>query len=307
MVDLKDQISKRRTTIRPRHKKFNVHYAKGKLGIFPKGKPQYYMARPLIWQKIQLPGYLYSIPTTLLQSWHKTIIGLAIFIFLMWILTGIIWLGLAFFQLPPTQIHMEGNTSLTAEKIYQIAGIDSQLKFHQIDANETVNQLNQHPLIKHAHVRKLFPNTLSILLKELRPYAYLKVEESYYIIDEQLHPIQRISPTQLPPSFALTGIKKDAIHLGRAIASTGLQQGRELINLMRASQLPWDQFAELDVADPLNLKLKLRNPPLLVQLGHENYLEKIKTLEKVYTQLQHSEKPISSIDLRYQNRAIVRF
>lgn len=307
MEDLKNHISKRQYPIRPRYKKFNFQFAKGKLRIFPNGKPQLYEARRLIWEKIQLPRYLTSMPFTLLRSWHQAIIGLATFIFLLWILTGIVWLGSADFRRPPAQIHMKGHTALTTEDVFQIAGIDPTLEFYQIDENEVVNRLNQHPFIEQAYVRKLIPNTLFIILSERRPYVFLKIENSYYLIDEQLHPIQKISASQPIPSFALTGIKREAINLGQPIDSMGLQQGRELLNLFRASQLPLDQFAELDVADPLNLKLKLHNPPLLIQLGHDDYLKKIKTFESVYPHLQQSKKSLRSIDLRYQNRAIVRF
>ncbi len=307
MEDLKNHIGKRQNPIRPRYKKFNIQFAKGKLRIFPDGKPQLYVARRLIWEKIRFPRYLYSMPFTLLQSWHKAIIGLATFIFLLWILTGIVWLGLADFRRPPAQIHINGHSALTTEDVYQIAGIDSNLKFYQIDANEVIKRMNQHPFIEQAYVRKLIPNTLFIILNERRPYVFLKIEDSYYLIDEQLYPIKKISASQPIPSFTLTGIKREEINLGQSIVSMGLQQGRELLNLVRASQLPLDQFAELDVADPLNLKLKLRNPPLLIQLGHDDYLEKIKTFERVYPHLQQSKKSLKSIDLRYQNRAIVRF
>ena len=306
MEDLKDHVRKRRATIRPPHLKYNIHYGK-KLGITHKEKSRHYATRPLLLQKIIIPGHLYTLPINLIRSWHKKIIGFATLVFLLWMLSGIIWLYPSFLRQSSIQIHLQGHTTLTPANVYQIAGIDSHLEFHQIDAYQMVSQLNQHPLIKQALVRKLFPDTIFIFIKERRPYAYLKAEDAYYLIDEQLHPIQIVSTSLPQPSFALTGIEKDAIHLGQPIVSAGLEQGRELLNLMRESALPWDQFAELDVADPLNLKLKLRDPPLLVQLGHKNYLEKIRTFEKIYSQLQQSGKPLSSIDLRYQNKAIVRF
>ena len=307
MEDLKNHISKRQNPIRPRYKKFNIQFAKGKLRIFPNGKPQLYEARRLIWKKIQRSRYLTSMPFTLLRSWHQAIMGLAAFIFLLWILTGIVWLGLADFRRPPAQIHINGHSALTTENVYQIAGIDSTLNFYQIDANEVVDRLNQHPYIEAVYVRKLIPNSLFIVLSERRPYVFLKIEDSFYLIDEQLRPIQKNSASQPIPSFVLTGIKREKINLGQPIDSIGLQQGRELLNLVQASQLLLDQFTELDVADPLNLKLKLRDPPLIIQLGHNDYLEKIKTFESVYPHLQQSKKSLRSIDLRYQNRAIVRF
>ena len=307
MEDLKNHIGKRQNPIRPRDEKLNIQFAKGKLRIYPNGPPRLYVARRLIWKKIQFPSSLISMPFTLLHSWHKAIIGLTTFIFLLWILTGIVWLGLADFRRPPAQIHINGHSALTTEDIYRIAGIDSNLKFYQIDANEVVDRLNQHPFIEEAYVRKLIPNSLFFVLSERRPYVFLKIEDSYYLIDEQLHPIQKNSTSQPKPSFVITGIKREAINLGQPIVSVGLQQGRELFNLLRASPLPLDQFAELDVADPLNLKLKLRNPPLIIQLGHDDYLEKIKTFESVYPHLRQSKKSLRSIDLRYQNRAIVRF
>ena len=309
MQDLKNHASKRQTSFKSRQKKYNIKYGKKNLSVSSQGKQNSPPSQPSPFkQQSPLSGLKspFAIATYLIRSWYKTLLGLGTLVFLLWLLTGIILLSNSYSQQPLDQIYMEGYSFLTPTRIYQTTGIDANTRFSDIDVYATSNRLNHHPMVEQAQIRKLFPGHLSISLIERRPYAHIKVVDTYYLIDRQFYPLQKVPAGQAKQHPVLTGIKVQSVQLGEPLLSPALEKGIQLIELIRESGIHWNDIAELDVSERLNLKLKLRSHPLVIQLGQDNYLEKIQTFEKIYSQLLQADKPISSIDLRYKNKAIVR-
>lgn len=307
MQDFKDRARKRQH-IAPRQKKLNIQYKpKGKLRISSQRKHRYTYPRTVQGTRFS-PSFSVASPKDFIYSWYKPFLGLGTFALVCWILIGLIWQSFSFFQYPqPHQLHIEGYAALSPPTIYDLTGISATKSFAEVDTYQVANNLKQHPRIEQVQIRKLFPNFLSIALKERRPYAYLRAEEAYYLIDLTLHPIQKVPASEASPHPVLTGLAQAEVQLGKPIVSMALQKGTQFLDMIRNSSMDWSNLAELNVEDPLNLKIKLRQPPVLFQLGQGSYLEKMKTYEKIAAQLQQANKPLHSIDLRYKNKAIVQF
>ncbi len=309
MQDFKNHASKRETSLRLRPKKYDIQYGKKKLRISPQSKQNF---RPIPASRfkrkspVSRPRSLSFDTTFLINSWAKILIGLGTMFFLIWLLTGIILLSISYSQQPFHQIHMKGYSFLTPTRIYQITGIDPNSNFGEIDIYKVAQRLNQHPVIAQAQIRKLLPDHLSISLQERRPYAHLKMGDTYYLIDRKQHPLQIIPAAYAKQHPILTGIENVSVQLGKPILSPSLEKGIQLLDSLRESGIAGHDIAKLDISDPLNLKVKLRSPSLVLQLGQDHFSEKLKTFEKIYPQLPQSRSPLRSIDLRYKNKAIIQ-
>ncbi|MBF0280264.1 MAG: cell division protein FtsQ/DivIB [SAR324 cluster bacterium] len=309
MQDFKNHASKRQTTLQQRQKKYDIRYSKRKLTVSPQGKPNFHPAQTALLKPGSSISRLKNIslnPSFLLASWNRILIGLGLLVFLLWILTGIIFLGISYTKKPLRQFDINGYSLLTPSSIYQMTAIAPDTRFGDIDAYSVSEILNQHPMIEQVQTRKLLPGYMSIALKERRPYAHVQILDSYYLIDRQFHPLQKIPDFAAKEHLVLTGIQSKPVSLGQPILSPALRKGLNLLDLLNEMQIDWKDIAELDLADPLNYKLKLRSPPSVVQLGQDRLPEKLNTFKRIYSQLIQNKSSIRSIDLRYKNKAIVQ-
>jgi len=309
MQDFKNHASKRQTSLQLRPKKYDIQYGKKKLRISPRNKQNFRPIQVSPFKRkssVSRPKSLSFDSTFLINAWYKILIGLGIMLFLIWLLTGIILLSISYAQQPFHHIHMKGYSFLTPMHIYQITGMDPHSNFGEIDSYEVAHRLNQHPVIEQAQIRKLLPDHVSIALQERRPYAHIKIGEMYYLIDRKHHPLQTIPEADAKQHPIFVGIEEVPVQLGKPILSPALEQGIQLLDLLRKSGIAWPDIAELDISDRLNLKVKLRAPSLVIQLGQDHFLEKLKTFKKIYPQLPQSQSSLRSIDLRYKNKVIIR-
>ena len=303
MEDFKNRAMRHPFVGKARPRKLDIQYEKGKLKVFAKRPPQ--PSR----KQTRPPSAVVHLatPRSFLQSGYKIVLGMATFGCAVWLLVGVMVQSVSFFQqLPPHQFYLKGYITLSPSRIYDAIGFRFDQKFNEINTHEVANRLNQHPKIAQVQIRRLFPDFLAISLKERHPHIFLKTAGFYYSVDEFFYPIEKTAIFENFDLPVFTGIDPSQIQLGRPIASNALQNAADFFDSIRQSSLDWKNIAELDVGDPLNLKIKLRTPAVLVQLGQGNFLEKMQTYEKIVTQLQQSGKPFHSVDLRYENKAIVQ-
>ncbi len=309
MQDLKNRFhNKQQTGSRSHQKRFDIQYNQSGWKIKSSKKTDHLFSRLLLKEssssKASNPAYGTEKPQA---SSLRIFFGLTSFLFLLFVLLGITLKSYDHFQHSPNQIHIEGASLLSAVEIYEIMGITPDMKLNEIDTFLISNRLNRHPAIKQAEIRQIFPDQLYILLKERRPYGYLKTGKQYYLIDHERYPIRHIPAGQVGNQLIITGVEKELVQLGKPIPSAALEKGMQLLELMQTSNFDLGKIAVVDVSDILNIKLKLQTTNSIVQLGQGDYLEKIKRFQTIYPQLLQQHQQLHSIDLRYQNKAIVQF
>ncbi|MBF0288283.1 MAG: FtsQ-type POTRA domain-containing protein [SAR324 cluster bacterium] len=309
MQDLKNRFhNKSQTKSQSYQKKVDIQYGKGGLRVKSSKKQHHLLKRLLMRDPSSIKQFddaYDSFPPK--ASALRVFFGFVSFLFTLFVLLGIVLKSYDYFQHPPSQVHIEGASLLSAVEIYEITGMTPGMKLKEIDTFLISNLLNRHPAVKQAEVRQVFPDQLYISLKERFPYAYLKAGDQYYLVDRERYPIQYVSADQAANQFVITGVDASLVQLGKPIPEDSLETGMELIDLIRQSSFDLKTIMAVDVSDLLNIKLKLRDTNSIVQLGHNDYQGKMNRLATIYPQLLQQHKKLRSIDLRYQNRAIVQF
>ncbi len=89
------------------------------------------------------------------------------------------------------KLKIYGNQNLSSKFIYQMSGLSLDNNIFEINLKDVENKINQYYLIKNVIVEKELPDTVSILLEERFPVAYVKSYNSeeaknyFYEIDSE--------------------------------------------------------------------------------------------------------------------------
>lgn len=301
------QDFKNHATRQPLDKKYQKKIVPNAKGKFRAAAPRPSPSPRRVRERSSGAFFNFWTPHMFVESGYKWVLGIVTFGCTLWLLVGVVGQSFSFFQQPPPhQMYLNGYRTLSPASIYETIGMGSDVKFNEISPYQMANRLNQHPKVAQAQIRRLFPDFLAISLKERQPYIFLHTKGFYYLLDESFYPIEKAAVFENFDHPIFTGIAPSQVQLGVPVSSSALEKGAQFFDAMRQSSLDWKNIAELDVGDAFNLKVRLRHPAVLVQLGQGDYLEKMQTYEKIVTRLQQSGKPFHSVDLRYKNKAIVQ-
>ncbi|MBF0349471.1 MAG: FtsQ-type POTRA domain-containing protein [SAR324 cluster bacterium] len=206
----------------------------------------------------------------------------------------------SFFEQPARKIGIEGQTLLSKNEIVQATGIHPGESLMQWDPYFLASNLQQQPVIRSAWVRKSYPDTLHIRIREHRPAAFIKNGKSWLWISRDQVPLKVVK--KLPePVPVITG-NFGRIVQGKTIRSADLERGMKLLDLIErevAEMIP--MILEINVSDPLNLQLSLRQSTIRVNLGQEQHLDRLKQFSEMLSEQKLSDQ-ILSVDLRHADK-----
>lgn len=162
------------------------------------------------------------------------------------------------------------------------------------DVQEIVQKMESIPWVKNAWVKKLYPNSMNIVLWEYRPNA---VWNDHHLLSEQgivfELPLDRFNRAHLP---RLYGPDKHSI--------TALKAWQKISEDLRQRNLG---LKYLEVDERLAWKITLLND-IELRLGRGEWLSKIDRFINIYPRIKVPEgQAIAYIDLRYENGAAVGF
>ena len=99
---------------------------------------------------------------------------------LLWILIGILFLFLAgelivqFFIIPNftiKHVNVQSDFPVSKDAVLKLAGINNKLYYFEVKPNVIAARIEEYPLVKRAAVKKVFPDTLSIVITGRKPLA----------------------------------------------------------------------------------------------------------------------------------------
>lgn len=304
MQDFKKHIHRRHLSHQPRKYSFKIEHSYGKkLKVTPLEAKNFLSRRfftpPPAPSASSLTG---EIPVGPLRTLFQRILGITAFIFVIWISFGIFFLSMDFFQRPLTKVIVRGNSLIRHSDLNQRIGLKKKTELIEIDPYFIANQINKHPLIQKADVRRIFPNALYINLTEYLPYASIKIRNHYFIIDRYQRLLKQVATSAAITQPVITGVSLFETRLGIPLDSPGIRQGIRLLDVFHQDAQIKFTVQEIDVTDPLNLKLKIHPASTIIQLGVEHYSEKIHLFNQMYPFLLSHYPNISMVDLRYHDK-----
>ena len=205
-----------------------------------------------------------------------------------------------------TSIEVTGQSRLTRNDIVTAAGISPGANLFTLDPREIVARLETLPQIRRAEVIRTFPDRVTLVVEERRPFTVVHAERLHWIDEEgvSLGVESRAVALSTP---VLSGLRAEDLGVnGQRGASERANVAIALLHLLlRSKSSLLGQISEIDVSHP--------DGPVLytvdgveVRLGKDDWEARIGRLQGVLAQLGAARETATSIDLRFRNQVVLR-
>lgn len=190
-----------------------------------------------------------------------------------------------------------GNRHLTVDELRALAGIHENESLLTISGKKVSQRLLKSPWIRSVSVRKEFPETLSVLVSEVVPFALLDVNGHLFIIDEKGKLLEELKDNPIPFLPVITGDPSkegegfsEAITFAKTMNDMGFSSEKDQI--------------EIVISKPQELTVIIDG--IVVKIGSGEYREKLERLLELEEEIKRRKIPIDYIDLRFANRVVLK-
>ncbi len=216
---------------------------------------------------------------------------------------GVLCAGDCLYQLSYFEVNnidIQGNRYVSAEQILELSGIKLKQNIFSVDLQKANQGLRSHPYLKLVMVERRLPQTIFIKVKERKGVALLEAPGGYYLIDKTGVILENAGMRNKKRLPVIKGVSPELLEVGARI-----NQGQELLAFLRSKGLLIN-YASLDIRQEDNPILTTRRGRLKVYLGEGRWEDKLKNFDLVYQSLQARISSVKSIDLRYEQLAVVK-
>lgn len=209
---------------------------------------------------------------------------------------GIILLGIFIFKVSAgllliKEIEVTGNLYLDKEEVMQSAGIKEDINLLSLDLEDIDSRLRQNPWIKEVSLKKHFPYTFMIRVKEAEPRALLSLEGGLFLIDDEgvilqeiREKVYRFLPViNIDPTKNRKGLE-ESLRLIDALSKSGVLKGSDTVEIGLG---PYGLFMKLDGE--------------AIKIGYGDYEEKINRWMELEPELRRRGVEIGYVDLRFKD------
>ena len=205
-----------------------------------------------------------------------------------------------------TSIEVTGQSRLNRDDIVAAAGISPGANLFTLDPREIVARLETLPQIRRAEVIRTFPDRVTLVVEERRPFTVVHAERLHWIDEEgvSLGVESRAVALSTP---VLSGLRAEDLGVnGQRGASERASVAISLLHLLlRSKSSLIGQISEIDVSRPEGPVLYTVDG-VEVRLGKDDWEARIGRLQGVLAQLGAARETATSIDLRFRNQVVLR-
>jgi len=199
----------------------------------------------------------------------------------------------------PSIKHVEftGNKHLTDDELRTLAGVGVHENLATVSNGEVSRRLLKSPWILSVNIKKEFPDTLSLTIKEAEPFALLDINGRLFLIDENGKLLEEMKDSPIPFLPVITG---DPFR-----EKQGFSHALKLAKLMRDRGFSLERdFIEIMISKPHELAVMIDGT--VVILGAGMYKEKLERLLELENHIGNRGILVDYIDLRFADKAIVK-
>jgi len=198
---------------------------------------------------------------------------------------------------PVRHVSFIGNRHLTDDELRQLSGICPNDSLLMISGSQVSRRLLESPWVRSVSLRKEYPGTLSIAIKEAEPFALLDMNNRLFLLDGNGKLLEGLRGDSIPFLPVITGDPYNE--------KEGLSEGLKLARLLNEKGFSSEtDRVEIVAHKPTELSVKIGG--VIVKVGAGEYEEKIERLIKLEKEIKTLGVPIDYIDLRFERKAIVK-
>ena len=204
------------------------------------------------------------------------------------------------------EVQVNGIHHATKQEVLDRLALKPGIALHQVTEPYLVERLRAHPWIKDATVERIPPHTLAVTVLERRPAAVLRTGSGHVLSDEEGSVLSQLGSQDDPTLPLLIGLDAKSLGQGDARFRETVQSS---VSLARMIATTFDGRVEIDATNSSNLVALTKR--VRFQFGSEALSDQWERFRKVKPSLKLAaldgkKRDVSEVDLRYDNRVIVR-
>ncbi|HKZ07558.1 MAG TPA: FtsQ-type POTRA domain-containing protein [Methylomirabilota bacterium] len=202
-------------------------------------------------------------------------------------------------------VEVRGTSRLDAAEVVAASRIRQGQNLWRLDARAAAAGVESLPAVRRAEVVRDFPNRVTIVVEERRPFTLVHAGRLHWIDEEGVRVASegRAVTVALP---VISGLTDEEIAAASRAPSERVLTGVRLIRtLLRAGSPLVAQISEVDVGRSDGPVLYTVDG-IEVRLGAEEWDSRIPRLAGVLAQVASSGQPVSAIDLRFRDQVVLK-
>jgi cell division septal protein FtsQ len=210
---------------------------------------------------------------------------------------------------PEQNVRVSGNRVVTTEQVFEALGFigsgsPSQISLFRLNLAAERRRVEAIPWIKSATITRIFPDRLSVRVRERTPIAFANVGGHIELVDGDGAFLRM--PSKASFDFpVLDGLDSVAnISQRKELLNTYTQFMHGTKDEIAGSGWKVSQ-ADLGHPDDLRILLVQGNQTILVHFGDRKFSQRFKTFLSIAPRVLQSYPKINSMDLRYHNEVVV--
>ncbi|MFQ5828249.1 MAG: cell division protein FtsQ/DivIB [Candidatus Methylomirabilia bacterium] len=205
-----------------------------------------------------------------------------------------------------TQVEVAGASHLGADEVRAAAGISPGTNLFRLDMRAIVEQVERLPWVKRADLVRSLSGRVALLIEERESFALAAGAGRLFWLDEEGRVLSPEPRAVVPGLPVITGLMRSGEEAGLTLDPKRLDDALTLLrHLLRRERWLAFQLSEIDVS-------RAEGPVLYtvdgirVDLGDEDWEERLGRLGGVLVQLGESEEPVESVDLRFRGQLVLK-
>ena len=204
------------------------------------------------------------------------------------------------------QVEIRGSHKVGQEALFSLAAIEGMPNLFTLRLKEVAKRLESHPWIEGVTIRKAFPSTVLIEVKERKPIAIVQLEELYYMDGKGVIFCRAGDGDGYNYPF-LTGLNRQTMEKESEESERLLAKALEVLLVAEQErEAPLVEVSEIHIEKISGIHCISKAEGLEVKMGWDDYPEKLKRLSLIWTDLQSRGLTVHSIDCRDVNRMVVQ-
>ncbi|MDQ3828915.1 MAG: FtsQ-type POTRA domain-containing protein [Candidatus Tectomicrobia bacterium] len=203
-------------------------------------------------------------------------------------------------------VRVYGAERVPRADLIQLAQITGGMSLFRIEVERVRMRVMQHPWIREALVRRVYPNELEIIVYERRPTAILE-SGSGYLVDGEGYVLSHAAPVEAASLPRLVARLSHTPSLGERLTDPAIQAGLRLLDQAHDSPFFRDSvITHIDIIDAERFLVQTRRGRLIMGASLVGIGKKLELFPAIDEALRNRARRAEYVDVSVENQIIVK-
>ncbi|MEW5849020.1 MAG: FtsQ-type POTRA domain-containing protein [Myxococcota bacterium] len=207
------------------------------------------------------------------------------------------------------KVTVQGHSRIPTEELLEYASVPQGISLYSVRPDVIQRAVMRHPDVATAMVRRVPPDEIVITVSEHAPMATVALNSGVYLVDREGRTFRRAFGGEALDLPVVTGIPREWFNTEAERAGRMLQLALRGQQAHLAAGRPATELTEIQVDEAAGLTLRLGDPGMEVDLGHDGFAEKFQrlaVLEKVLKARKQEASRVFLDNARHPERVALR-